>query len=568
MESISYWKNSFQENFSKKCINLTQIEIWKSVFERKQVGMERLKLWDELSKNNIQMIKALVDGLFVALDSKLNDSFERYEKVYRFFSQIKMTFLSRLKFSKEPHLFQSENDGGSESRKQSDLCSFFDFVKTFENDLENFQDQVNSYKNEVQKNINQRIMSDKVKQMELRIKELYAEVKGLKLKLQKMSMLTSNKLNNLMKAFKEYFVDANKNKRPTINIFEFVFAFMNHVRDLSDMIKKYGNLFVVLYAESLELERERLEAMGESFSFFFKIIRVSYSEDLFDKFQSSVDLLGKMNNLSLIEANYSIERILDEEQSRLVKSTLESDVINISVLGEFFKRSKYEESIKEILEHFVLKIYKVQEVGQKTDSVRPAFLFLTIDYFYTIYTVNVDTNDYEFLTRFPIEETELSFTENNTVSFSFYERNFLWKSKKKVSIRFLIDCKEELLLDHETFSLLLKTADITDDSQSTRLHNKSFDGTQDQSGGVGSPDTSPEKRLKEDSKIEKNIKKLITSIKTAFNPKLEKIEEEKEEEFFTDERSADVDSRFSNDDLNPSLNKVNSPTLEKKSREI
>lgn len=568
MESIFYWKNSFQENFSKKCINLTQIEIWKSVFERKQIGMERLKLWDDISKSNIQMIKALVDSLFVALDSKLNDSFERYEKVYKFFSQIKMTFLSRLKFSKEPDLFQSQNDDSVDSRSQSEFCSFFDFVKTFEDDLETFQDQINSHKNEVQKNINQRIMSEKVKQKELRIKELYAEVKELKLKLQKMSMLTSNKLKNLMKAFKEYFVDANKNKRPSINIFEFVFAFMNHVRDLSDMIKRYGSLFVTLYEESLELERERLEAMGESFSFFFKIIRVNYSQELFNKFQSSVDLLGKMNNNNLIETNYNIEKILDEEQSRLVKATLESEVINISVIGEFIKRSKYEESIKEILEHFVLKIYKVQEVGQKSDSHRPAFLFLTIDYFYTIYTVNVDTNDYEFLTRFPIEETELLFTEHNTVSFSFYERNFLWKSKKKVVIRFLIDCKEELLLDHETFSLLLKTADITDDSQSTRLHNKSFDGTQDLSGGVDSPDTSPEKALKEDSKIEKNMKKLIAGIKTVFTPKLEKIEEEKEEECFTDERSAEVDSRFSNDDLNPSLNKVNSSLLDKKSREI
>ena len=401
----------------------------------------------------------------------------------------------------------------------------------------------------------------------MEIKEIYGKIKELKVKLQKMSMLTSNKLNNLMKAFKEYFVDANKNKRPTINIFEFVFGFMNHVRDLSDMIKDYGSLFVKLYTESLELERERLEAMGESFSFFFKIIRVNYSEELCDKFQHSIGLLGKMNNMNLIQENYSIEALLDQEQSTLVKKTLDSTFINVDLLTEFFKRSKYEENIKEILEHFVLKIYKVQEVGQKTESLRAAFLFLTIDYFYTIYTVNSDTKEYEFLTGFPIEETELTFSENNTTSFCFFERNFLWKSKKKVSLRFMIDCKEELMLDHETFSLLLKTSDITDDSQSTRLHNKSFDGTQDHSG-LGSPETSPEKRLKEDSKIEKNIKKLITKIKTAFDPKLEKIDEEKEEEFFTDERSADVDSRFSNDDLNPNLNKINSPVLDRKSREI
>ena len=567
MESISYWKNSYQEAFSKKNINVTQIEIWKSIFERKKMGMEKLKNWDEISKNNIQMIKMLVDSMFLELDTKLNDSFNRYEKTYRFFSQIKMTFFSKLKFSADPQLFQFNNQTQQEQHDNQGFCSFFDFVDTFDKNLVSFQEQINSSKNEILQNINERILTEKVKIKENEIKQLFAEIKSLKLKLQKISLLTSNKLSNLMKAFKEYFVDSNKTKRPTMNVFEFVFSFMNHVRDVSEMIKEYGNLFVKLYEESKELERERLEAMGESFSFFFKIIRQNFSAELLNQFDGSMSLLGKINNTSIVDGNYSVAGMLQPSQQELIKGTLGSNAENISVISEFIKNSKYEENSKEIFKYFVLKIYKVEEINHKNDNLRQVILFLTIDYFYTIYSINEDTKEYELITRFPIEETELHFLERNIATLVFSERNFLWKSKKKICLRFIMDCQDEILMDHETFSLLLKTADITDDSQSTKLLNKSLDDVKDKSGGLKSPENSPEKAIKEDSKIELNILKLFGGSKR-LKRKLAKIEEEKEEECFTDERSADVESKFSNDDLSQNRNKPLLNGKDKKSREI
>lgn len=569
MESISYWTNSYHEAFSKKNINLTQIEIWKSIFERKKIGMDKLKNWDEASKTNIQMVKIFVDNMFVELDNKLNESFQRYEKIYKFFSQIRLTYVSRMKLSEDTTLFGFDSFQSNENTNKSNTANnpFSDFIKSFDDNLNSFQDKVNSYKTQIVEKINNNILTETVKLKETEIKQLFVEVKTIKAKVQKISLLTSNKLKNLSKAFKEYFVDANKTKRPIINVFEFVFSFMNHVKDLSDLIKEYGNLFVKLYQQAKELERERLEAIGESFSFFFKLTRESFCADMMSQFNTSLSLLGQINHDSLIENNYDVKKMLQPHHQELIKVTLKSDQINIDVISQFIKTSKYEESIKEIFEYFVLKIYKIEEVGSKSNKNKQMILFLTIDYFYTVYSVNEETKEYELVTRFSIEETELNFPEMNIAHFSFYERNFLWKSKKKFMCKFLVDCSEEVMLDHETFSLLLKVADITDDSQSTKVLNKSFDGTKD-CDDVQSPDNSSEKVIKEDSKIEMNIQKLLTSGKSLFFPSLEKIVEEKDEEYFTDERSADVDSKFSNDDLSYKPVKSEYSIKRKKPREI
>lgn len=549
MDNLSNWTNSFHEVFSKKNINLTQIEIWKSIFERKKVGMGKLRNWDENSKNNIQMIKILVDSMFIALDQKLNESFNRYEKVYHFFSQIKLNFQTKLKLAPDIHLFKFESTQKPDSVPEPESTSFLNFVDSFEKNLCVFQDQVNSFKAEIHKNINHKILSEKVKLKEQSIKQLFTDIRSLKAKLHKMSLLTSNKLANLSKAFKEYFVDANKTKRPIINVFEFVLSFINHVKDLSEMIREYGNLFVRLYNESKSLERERLEAMGESFSLFFKLTRQTFCAPLVSTLDPSIDLLGLVDHLTLIENSYDVSKMLLPHQHELVRVTLGSPATNIGVISDFIRNSKYEENIKEIFEYFLLKIYKGEECNFKSPRTREVVLFLTIDYFYTLYVVNEETREYELVNRFPLEETELIFKDNKTAIFVYYERNFLWKSKKKFSLKFQVDCKEEMMLDHETFSMLLKP-DSTDDSQSTKIHNKSFDDAKDKnSASKSSIDNSPEKVLKEDSKIEVNINKLLGSNHKILNQTLEKINEEKNESHFTDEHSIDIESRFSCDDI-------------------
>lgn len=567
MDNISNWTNSYHEVFSKKNINLTQIEIWKSIFERKKTGMEKLKNWDENSKNNIQMIKILVDSMFIVLDQKLNESFNRYEKVYRYFSQLKLNFQTKVKLEPDLPLFKFESFSKTDMITEPKSTSFLNFVECFEQNLSVFQNQVNSFKAEIHKNINHKILSEKVKLKEASIKQLFTDIKLLKAKLQKISLLTSNKLSNLSKAFKEYFVDANKTKRPAINVFEFVFSFINHVKDLSEMIREYGNLFVSLYNESKALERERLEAMGESFSFFFKLTRQNFCPSLVSTLDPSIDLLGLINHTELIDNSYDVSKMLLPHQHELVKVTLGSSATSIDVISDFIRNSKYEENIKEIFEYFVLKIYKAEEVSSKAAKTKPIILFLTIDYFYTIYAIDEETREYELLNRFPIEETELNFKDAKLTTFTFYERNFLWKSKKKITLRFLADCEEEILLDHETFSLLLKP-DSTDDSQSTKIHNKSFDDARDKSNGANSPDNTPEKVLKEDSQIEMNINKLLNNNTARFNDVLEKIIEEKNESQFTDERSLDVESRFSSDDIIQANKKGSRESREHKSREI
>jgi hypothetical protein len=568
---LAKWTNAFHESFSKKSLNVTQLEIWKSIYERKKIGMHKLQLWDESSKANLQLIKLLVDSMFLALDRRLNESFNRYEKIYTFFSATKLRFHNKSSLRPELDLFKFESHSPQPGEIEAHSRSFFDFVFCFEEKLGELQERVNQFKADIHSSINQKILAERVKGREQSIKQMFGEIKTLKRKLQKISLLTSNKLANLTKAFKEYFVDANRTKRPHINVFEFVFSFINHVRDLSEMIREYGNLFVRLYEESKALERDRLEAMGESFTFYIEQIRRTFHPDLVASLDPAFGLLGKVDHNALIENSYDIDKMLSPEHHELIQTTLGFPATDIRVISDFIQKTKYEENIKEIFEYFVLKYYAAEDVNPKNNQKnkpKDVRLFLTIDYFYTIYGMNEETGEQELLARMPIEETDLTFSEGNIVHLVFYERNFLWKSKRKFSVRVQNDFLEEIALDHETFSILLRPEPDHSDSQSTKVLNKSLDDAREKDSRGHSLDTSPEKAFMEDSKIEQNINKLLQNGNPKFPAGLKPILEEKDEEHFTDERSVDVESRFSNDDLHSARGRSVRSFHSKRSKEV
>ena len=568
MENLAKWTNTFHESFSKKSINVTQVEIWKSIFERKKVGMHKLQLWDESSKANLQLIKVLVDSMFTALDRRLNESFNRYEKIYTFFAGTKLRFNNKSPLRPDLESFKFNSDSPQPGEFEANSRSFFDFVLCFEEKLGELQGKVNQFKADIHSNINQRILAERVKTRESSIKQMFGEIKTLKRKLQKISLLTSNKLANLTKAFKEYFVDANRTKRPQINVFEFVFSFINHVRDLSEMIREYGNLFVRLYEESKALERDRLEAMGESFTFYIEQIRRTFHPDLVASLDPAFGLLGKVDHGALIENSYDVSNMLNPEHHQLIQETLGSPATNIDLISDFIKQTKYEENIKEIFEYFVLKYYVAEDINPKTAKPKKVGLFLTIDYFYAIYGTDEETGEQELLIRMPVEETELIFSDGNAVNLVYYERNFLWKSKKKFSVKVQSDFIEEIALDHETFSMLLRPEPDVSDSQSTKVLNKSLDDAREKESQGHSPDTSPEKAFKADSRIEKDLNKLRQNNGQKFPANLERIMEEKDEEHFTDERSVDVESRFSNDDLNSARGRSVRSFQSRRSKEV
>lgn len=568
MEHLVKWTNTFHESFSKKNFNLTQLEIWKSIYERKKIGMEKLQVWDESSKANLQLIKMLVDSMFLALDRRLNESFNRYEKIYTYFSQSKVSFHNKVKLQPDIESFKFQSESAPNSDSETKLSSFFQFVSCFESKLNVLQGRVNQFKGEVFQNVNQRILAERVKEREASIKTMFLKIKELKRKLQKISLLTSNKLENLTKAFKEYFVDSNRTKRPAINTFEFVFSFINHVKDLSEMIREYGNLFVRLYEESKALEHDRLEAMGESFTYYIELVRRTFHPDLVADLNPAFDLLGKVDHKSLVNSSYDVKAMLNAEQHELIVKTLGSPATDIKVISDFIQKTKYEENIKEIFEYFVLKFYNAELLNFKNGNQSEVRLFLTIDYFYTVYSFNEVSHDYELVARFPIEETELTVIHPNTISFVYFERNFLWKSKKKFTFKFRNEFVDEITLDHDTFSLLLKPEADHSDSQSTRVHNKSLDGGREDDSPGHSPDASPDKVIKTDSIIEKNINKLRANGQSKVPGLLERIVEEKDEEHFTDERSLDVESRFSNDDLKSAKARSVRSQRSKRSKEV
>jgi len=446
------------------------VDLMKSAIERKKSAIENLKSWDVNTKANIQAVKSLIDNMFVALEDVLARSFKRYEKIYNFFEKIRISMASEVSLSEGSDVFRFRRLVDTNGKKElKEETAIHDSISQFDAEFKKFVDGFRMLQLKVKNQINSKILAENVKPYENNIKSLYVQVAATKKNLHKISLATTDKLEELMKAIRENQSEAIKNKRPKTNVFDHVNAFLAHVESIAELVREYGILFLKLYEESLLLEKYRINSIKESFLTYIKIMADFFGNENDKNFQASQSLFQKLNENFLSEESLNLYLLMKPLEIDMVLEHTKSSTLTIICLREFIMSSKFFQPVSSILENFYLKRYQCYLMETKSAN-NEVDVYLTNDHFYSVCKSRNKNTKGETVLSMPIEEVKLNCEKGrDSLTFRYTEKFFLWNTKKKQTFLFKSNTIDEVMSVHDNELKALKTK-VTSSAIPTQPH--------------------------------------------------------------------------------------------------
>ena len=270
----------------------SQKNITKTCFERKKVGMQRLKCWDEDTKHNLEVSKNFIEDLFQRIEFTLAQSLKRYNSIYTFFDSFIITLKSQIVLREKIELFRmninESGDIGSNVRsadlKEREPMVFV--MVEFNREYELFNKKLETAMEKVSLEVNAKIMSNQVKPYQDNMKSLYSKVSSLRKELLKCSNKTIYKLKKLIKSNQVSMTDNGKGKRTKTNTFDYACEFVQSVKSVDTAITDYGLLLIAIWEQCTILEEKRISSMKQAFLKFLDILNEIFGAEAQRSFQN------------------------------------------------------------------------------------------------------------------------------------------------------------------------------------------------------------------------------------------------------------------------------------------
>lgn len=266
--------------------------IMQTCLERKKIGWQVLKGWDENTKHNLQVSKNFIEELFDRLGSVLSQSFKRYDCVYKFFEGFLINIKTQIVLKEKMSLFRMDTSKpfnlesgirGSDLKKNEPLLhAMVEFNREYELFKKNLQLSLNKIKEE----INLKILTHQVKPYEKNIKSLYSNIASMKKILIKRSNQTIKKLKRFRKAFDESILDHKRGKRTKVNSFDYACKFVGSVKSIDMAITDFGMLLISIWEQCNILEEKRVSALRQSFMKYSDIMNEIFGSEAQKAFQN------------------------------------------------------------------------------------------------------------------------------------------------------------------------------------------------------------------------------------------------------------------------------------------
>lgn len=249
-------------------------QILQSCKERKKMGWEALKGWDDSTKHNLQMSKEFIEKLFTRLEDELALSYKRFEAVTKFFSGFKVAVHSTAELGPKQEIFQDSD--ASAIPKPTELKikdPFYYSIIEFNREYLLFRKHIETAIMRVDKEILEKVLGDQMKGFESSLKELYNKRDQIKKLLKKRSNKTGQKLKKLNKIYTESQAEVGKGLRVKHNCFDFASDFVDSVKSIDMLITDYGLLLINTWEQCSILEEKRIYAIRKAFLKYTDIIK-------------------------------------------------------------------------------------------------------------------------------------------------------------------------------------------------------------------------------------------------------------------------------------------------------
>lgn len=440
-------------------------EIYKTILDKKKIGVETLKGWNLNTKHKLELVRNLIDNLYLRLEENKAKSRKRNEKISKFFEQMRITLRNEFSLKDDENLFgltkMINSDRGLEIQ-QEDILS--ESVSQFDREFKIYIDGFKEIQNTFRTHINVKILSESLKPYEERVKLVQSKLLTLQKKIQKTSLDTDEKFESLLKLMKEASSDPQREKRPRVNFFDHVSFYVKRIEKLIALVKEYGILFLQTYEQVKALEVQRLSSIKNAFLEYIEILSQFFGKQNDRNFLMSQALFSKINEHLLSENQFNLHLLLNPSEAEMVLKKTGSPILNVVALRDFIMLEPYEEDVSELLQRFLHQKYQAYLVESRNNT-NEVVVYSTIDYYCSVYKAKSKKNKPEIVLSVPLEDLQISNDKGkDSLTFRYTERQFLWKTKKQLRVMFAIHPAEKILEEFEEKINFLKSAQIQSSS--------------------------------------------------------------------------------------------------------
>ena len=265
--------------------------IKKTCEERKKIGHETLKAWDQNTKHNLQVSKDFIEELLSRIEILLDESSQRFSLLSLFLEKLTVQIGSDVALSTKMQLFSLDDEtpvDSLESMPRMKLKTNEPMLYTmleFNREYEVFSKKLRETTSRIKNEIVEKMLGKSIKPYEKTVKQLQSQIQDIKRLLLKRSNRTEDKLKKFGKVFHEGLVDRTKGKRVRKNIFDTAFDFTKSVKSVDIAITDFGLLLIALWEQCNILEEKRLSAIRQALMKFFDIMVDIFGADAQKSFE-------------------------------------------------------------------------------------------------------------------------------------------------------------------------------------------------------------------------------------------------------------------------------------------
>jgi hypothetical protein len=435
-------------------------EVYKSIFDKRRMGVESLKGWDLNTKHNLERVKSLVDNLFIRLEESLGKSRKRNEKISKYFESMRISLKNEINL-KEEKMFALmkvvEVAEGKEAKEETALSeSIGQFDREFKKYMDGFKDMQSLFKSQ----INGKILADNLKPHEEKYKTVQQKIIAIQQKIKKTIASSEEKFEEMIKISKEATVEGQRDKRPRTNTFEQVNSFVRKIDKLKGLIKEYGLLFLQAYEQAKVLETNRLGSIKAAFLEYIEIMGQFFGKQNDKNFIFSQAMFMKINEALLTDNMFNLHLLLRPSETEIVLKRTGAPALNIQVLREFFIAEPHEQNVPELMQLFYIKKYQAYLIEPRMTTAEVE-IYMTIDYYCSVYKVKGRKNQPEIIMSVPLEDVQvISDRGKDSLTFKYVEKHFLWKTKKQLSFLFNLQLDENIMREIEEAQQVLRKVNV------------------------------------------------------------------------------------------------------------
>jgi hypothetical protein len=270
----------------------TKEMIIKTCNERKKIGFETLKAWDENTKHNLQVSKEFIEELLNRIEILLEESSQRFSLLSQFLEKLTVQIGSEISLAAKMQLFSLDYETPVESLETMPRLQLKDkepmlyTMLEFNREYEVFSNKLRETTSRIKNEIIEKMLGKSIKPYEKTVRQMQSQIQDIKKLLFKRSGRTVDKLKKFGKVFQEGLVDQTKARRVRKNIFDSALDFTKSVRSLDITITDFGLLLIALWEQCNILEEKRLSAVRQALMRFFDIMVEVFGSDAQKSFEN------------------------------------------------------------------------------------------------------------------------------------------------------------------------------------------------------------------------------------------------------------------------------------------